>query len=40
MVQLWPFLDYRKKHKVLLAPVGRHVAVGNVLTNIHTIIAS
>ena len=39
IVQLWPFLDYRKKHKVLLAPVGRHFAVANVLTNIHTILS-
>jgi nuclease HARBI1 len=39
MVNLWPFLDYRKKHKVLLSPVGRLFAVGNVLTNMHTILS-
>mmetsp|Transcript_52173 Transcript_52173/g.135313 ORF Transcript_52173/g.135313 Transcript_52173/m.135313 type:complete len:322 (+) Transcript_52173:658-1623(+) len=39
MVNLWPFLDYRKKHKVLQSPVGRHFAVGNILTNIHTILS-
>ena len=31
IVNLWPYLDYRKKHKVLQAPVGRLFAVGNVL---------
>jgi len=36
IVDLWPFLDYRKKLKVLLSPVGLYVRVGNVLTNIHT----
>ena len=40
IVNLWPFLDYRKKHKVMLAPAGRHFAVGNVLTNIHTILSN
>ena len=39
IVQLWPFLDYRKKHKVLHAPVGRHFAVANLLTNMHTILS-
>jgi len=39
MVNLWPFLDYRKKHKVLLSPVGRLFPIGNVLTNIHTILS-
>lgn len=39
MVSLWPFLDFRKKHKVLQAPVGRHFGVGNVLMNIHTILS-
>ena len=39
MVQLWPFLDYRKKHKVLLSPVGRLFAVGNILTNMHTCLS-
>jgi len=33
---LWPYLDYRKKQKVLLSPVGLHLKVGNVLTNMHT----
>ena len=40
MICLWPYLDYRKKHKVLLSPVGRHFAVGNILTNMHTILSS
>ena len=35
----FPFLDYRKKHKVLLSPVGRLIPVGNVLMNIHTILS-
>jgi len=39
IVGLWPFLDYRKKHKVLLSPVGRHFGVANVLTNMHTILS-
>ena len=33
---LWPFLDYSKKMKILLLPVGLYLGVGNVLTNIHT----
>ena len=36
IVNLWPFLDYRKKHAVLLTPVGLHFGVANILTNIHT----
>ena len=38
IVNLWPFLDYRKKQKVLQSPVGLYLGVGNVLTNIHTCI--
>jgi len=38
IVNLWPFLDYRKKQKVLISPVGLYLRVGNVLTNIHTCI--
>ena len=40
IVNLWPFLDYRKKHKVLLSPVGLHFAVGNILTNMHTCLSA
>lgn len=36
IVSLWPFLDYRKKHQVLLSPIGLYFGVGNVLTNMHT----
>ena len=36
IVTLWPFLDYRKKHQVLLTSPGLHFGVGNILTNIHT----
>ena len=36
IVALWPFLDYRKKHQVLLAPCGLYFGVANVLTNMHT----
>ena len=36
IVALWPFLDYRKKHQVLLSPVGLYFGVANVLTNMHT----
>lgn len=36
IVALWPFLDYRKKHMVLLSPVGLYFPVANVLTNMHT----
>ena len=36
IVEQWPFLDYRKKLKVLLSPVGLYFGVGNMLTNIHT----
>ena len=36
IVELWPFLDYRKKLKILLSPVGLYFGVGNMLTNIHT----
>ena len=36
IVALWPFLDYRKKMKVLLSPVGTYLQVGNILTNMHT----
>ena len=36
IVELWPFLDYRKKLQVLLSPVGLFMQVGNVLTNMHT----
>ena len=36
IVSLWPFLDYRKKHLVLLSPVGLYFPVGNVLANMHT----
>jgi len=36
IITLWPFLDYRKKHQVLLSPVGLHFPVANVLTNMHT----
>jgi len=36
IVTLWPFLDYRKKHMILLSPVGLYFPVGNVLTNMHT----
>ena len=39
IVQLWPFLDYRKKNKVLLSPVGLHLQVGNILTNMHTCLS-
>ena len=39
IVALWPFLDYRKKHKVLLSPVGLHFGVANVLSNMHTCLA-
>ena len=35
IVALWPYLDYRKKHKILLSPVGRIFPVGNILTNMH-----
>ena len=36
IVQLWPFLDFRKKMKILKSPVGLFFGVGNVLTNMHT----
>jgi len=39
IVNLWPFLDYRKKQKVLLSPVGLYFPVANVLTNIHTCLS-
>jgi len=39
IVNLWPFLDYRKKSKVLLSPVGLYFPVANILTNIHTCLS-
>ena len=36
IVALWPYLDYRKKQKVLLSNVGLNLKIGNVLTNMHT----
>ena len=36
IVQLCPFLDYRKKLKVLLSSVGLYFGVANILTNMHT----
>jgi|TARA_B110001469_G_C9594863_1_gene295334 hypothetical protein len=39
ITNLWPFLDYRKKHKVLLSPVGLYFPVANILTNMHTCLS-
>ena len=39
IVNLWPFLDYRKKSQVLLSPVGLYFPVANVLTNMHTCLS-
>ena len=36
IANLWPYLDYSKKMKILLSPVGLYLGVGNVLTNMHT----
>ena len=36
IVNLWPYLDYCKKQKVLLSPVGLNLKIGNILTNMHT----
>lgn len=40
ITNLFPFLDYRKKHKVLLSPVGLYFPVANILTNMHTCLSS
>ena len=29
IVSLWPFLDYRKKHQVLLSPIGLYFGVAH-----------
>ena len=36
IVNLWPYLDYKKNMKTLLMPTADLLKVANILTNMHT----
>ena len=35
---LWAFIDWNKKHKILLSPVAKLIKISVLLTNCHTCI--
>lgn len=38
MKQTWSFIDWQKKHKILLSPVAKFVKISVLLVNCHTCI--